>query len=193
MWLMMGIAPSGPAFVLAFVLGLSGLAGLYSWQGRQGGRLGLAGFALGITSMVLAIGILWWGFASGRFSYIATERDALRAASPLLFILLIIAALGIGLTLVGIANLREKNQPRWRGLPLVLGMLNIIQSFSMWRAYYVPMSQGQDPWSQLNVGMLWFPSVVSGLLGICWMGLGIMLASEANAQIAPHETSAETR
>jgi len=193
MWVMMGFAPSTAIFVLAFVFGLGGLAGLFSRQEGQGGRLGSAGFALGTLSMVLALGILWWGFASGRMGYIDSPGDALSSALPILIILLTIGVSGIGLALIGIANLRAKTEFRWWGLPLGLGLLTILQGFSMWLAFYVPMSQGHDPWSRYYNGMLWFPSVVWGLVGVCWIGLGIMLMKDANAQIAPPETSAEAR
>jgi len=193
MWIIMGIAPSAVAFVLAFILGLGGLAGLYSWQGGQSGRLASTGFAFSMISMVLAIGTLWWGFASGRMGYIDSESDALSSALPLLIILLTIAAIGIGLALIGIANLRAKTQPRWWGLPLGLGILTILQSFSMWLAYYLPMSQGHDPWSQYYDDILWFPSIVWVLAGVCWMALGIMLEREAKVQIATPKASTETR
>jgi len=193
MWVTMGVSPSAPAFVLAFVFTLGGLAGLYSWQGGHGGKLASTGLMMGFIGTALAIGTLWWGFATRNMGYVSTSSDALRASLPILIILLAIAVVGIGLALIGIANLRAKAQLHWWGLPLGLGILTILQSFSMWLAYYVPMSQGQDPWSRYYNDILWFPSLIWGLAGVGWIALGIMLAKDANAQSAPHETLAETR
>jgi hypothetical protein len=186
-WLMMGIAPSsgGTTFVLALVLGLGGLAGLYSRQAGQGGRLALAGFALGIIGTVLALATLWWGFTSGRLSPSTLQTEPVLAAPTVLILLLGLVTLSIGLSLLGITSLRAKTPHRWQGLPLGVGLLSIMQSMTFWLVYYVPMSQGRNPWYTwppegyvLNVAAL-------VLLGLGWMGLGIMLATEAEAQIAP--------
>ena len=191
LWMMGGLAPSSgwATMVLALVLGLGGLVSLYSRQGGQGGRLGLAGFAIGIIGTVLALAALWWDstlFSGSTYTEINSriEREPILAARAILFTTLTLVTVGIGLALLGVASLRAKTLPRWRGLPLGLGLLNIIMSITGWLIYYVPLSQGRNPWDQwppegyvLNVAAL-------VLLGIGWMGLGTMLATEAEAQVA---------
>ena len=184
MFWMMGVAPSsgGAAVVLALVLGLGGLVSLYSRQAGQGGRLGLTGFALGIIGTVLALADAWWGFASGRISNM--DRDPVLAAPAVLISSLALIILGIGLVLLGVASLRAKTLPRRRGLPLGLGLLNSIQGITSWLVIYMPLSQGRLPWDQWNFGFNVLFPVVLVLLGLGWIGLGITLATEAEAQVA---------
>ncbi len=189
-WLMTAIPSSGGApIVLALVLGLGGLASLYSRQAGQGGRLGLAGFALGIIGTVLALAALWWAYTSSfvgstiREINESVERAPALAAQGVLFIMLTIAILGIGLVLLGVASLRAKALHRWRGLPLGLGLLNILLSISGWLIFYVPLSQGRNPWRPWTPELYAPTFVVFVLLGLGWIGLGTMLATEADAQI----------
>ena len=193
-WILSGLAPNGGTFVLALILELGGLVGLYSRLAGQGGRLGLAGFTLGIIGMGLALATLWWGFTSGRLSPSNIQREPVLAASVLLILLLEQVTLDVGLLLLGVASLRAKTLPRWRGLPLGLGLLNTILGISGWLIFYVPLSQGRNPWDPWNPGMYVPLFVVFVLLGLGWMGLGITLATEAEARIAqPPPASAETR
>ena len=184
-WLMMGTAPSsgGTSLMLALVLGLGGLAGLYSRQAEHGGRLGLAGFALGIIGTGLALATLWWGFTSGRLSPLTIQTEPVLAAPIVLILLLALLTLSIGLSLLGISSLRAKTLHRGRGLPLGVGLLSAVNGITFWLVYYVPLSQGRNPWVQwppegyaLNVAAL-------VMLGLGWMGLGAMLATEGDAQI----------
>lgn len=192
-WLMIGIAPSSAGIVSALVLGLGGLAGLYSRQAGQGGRLGLTGFALGIVGTVLALAALGWGFTSGRLSKLIVDSEPVLAAPGALVLFLALFILGLGLALLGVASLRGKIPHRWRGLPLGLGLVNTLMGMTGWLAYYLPLSQGRDPWHQWNFAAFVLAPAVYVLLGICWLSLGVMLATEANAQTAPPEASAETR
>jgi len=94
-----------------------------------------------------------------------------------------LVTLGIGLALLGLASLRSKTLPRWRGLPLGLGLLNTIQGITIVLFAYEPLSQGRnifDPWPPE-----WYAFAVAEfvLLGLGWMGLGAMLATEGDAQI----------
>jgi len=182
LWVMVGLAPSSGAatFVLALVLGLGGLAALYSRQAGQSGRLGLAGFALGIIGTVLALAALWWGFTSGRLT---PARVATPEATAILNICLGLVILGVGLALLGVASLRANTLHRWRGLPLGLGLLNILSAMTIWIVYYVPLSQGQNPWDPWNPGAYMLPNAVNVLVGLGWMGLGITLAAEAETRI----------
>lgn len=167
--------------MLAVVLGLGGLAGLYSWQSGQGGRLGWAGFVLGILGTALALAGIWWLFASG-FS-----------APPVLIHSFGLIILGVGIVLLGLTSLRGKTLHIRRGLPLSLGLLNTLGGIAIWLVYYLPLSQARDPWAVWSLirGNVIYPAeyVLGGfhvLLGLGWMGLGIMLAREANTQVVPH-------
>ena len=186
-WLMTWLGPAG-----ALVLGLGGLAGLYSWQSGQGGRLGLAGFALGIIGTVLALAALSWAFASPRFSIFAMARNPTLGAPLFLIFSLAMVILGVGIMLLGVASLRGKALHRWRGLPLGLGLLNTLGGMAFWLAFYLPLSQGLNPWKQWSLigGHVVYhaETVLLGLgvlLGFGWMGLGIMRMLEAETQLAP--------
>src|SRR4030095_5383242 len=165
--------------VLALILGLGGVARVYSRQVGQGGKLGLAGFALGIIGTGAALAFLWWGSTSGRFDMM--HRDPALAARPVLMMTLGIATLGVGLLLLGITSLSVKTPHGRRALPLVLGLLSILWSITIGWLFYVSTSQGQIPWQ--NRFFVLFP-VVTLLLGGGWIGLGTMLATEADAQIS---------
>jgi hypothetical protein len=179
LWMMTGLAPSseGASLEIALILGLGGLVSLYSRQAGQGGRLGLAGFTLGILGTVLAL-------ASLLIADVNPETNPVGAAPGVLILLLGLVTLGMGLALLGVVGLRAKTLPRWQGLPLGLGLLSIIEGVILWLFFYVPMSQGRnpfDPWPpegySLHVAVL-----VS--LGLGWMGLGTMLATEAESKVA---------
>jgi hypothetical protein len=181
-WMLTGLSNSPASLVLALVLGLGGLAGLYSQQAGQGSRVGLAGFALGIIGTGLTLATLWWAFTYG---LVADMKRDPASAAPWAFIFpLALVILGIGLTLLGLANWRAKTLLIWRGLPLGLGLLSIIYSLTIWLVGIVPLSQGQLPWDTWNFGFYVLYPAVNVLLGLGWMGLGIMLAIEADAQVA---------
>lgn len=185
-WFLSG--SGGAADVLALVLGLGGLAGLYSRQAGQGGKLGLAGFALGIIGTVLTLAVLWWSstiFSGPTYAiiHLRIQGQPVLAGRAVLMGSLGLVTLGIGLVLLGLANLRSKTLPRWRGLPLGLGLLNTMQGITIVLFAYEPLSQGRnifDPWPPE-----WYAFAVAEfvLLGLGWMGLGAMLATEGDAQI----------
>jgi hypothetical protein len=187
LWMMTGLAPSsaGATLVIALILGLGGLVSLYSRQAGQGGRLGLAGFALAIIGTALALATLWWFFTffSGSTPRERIERETVLVAQAVLTIMLAFVTLGVGLAMLGAASLRAKTLHRWRGLPLGLGLLDTILGISGWLIYYVPLSQGRNPWNPWNPGDYVIPFAVFVLLGIGWMGLGITLATEAETKV----------
>ena len=184
-WLMSAVPSSGGgAFALALLLSLGGLVSLYSRLARQGGRLGLAGIALGIIGTVLALATNWWGTTSGILSNSGIEREPALATQTILILMLAIVTLGIGLALLGVANLRAKTLHRWQMLPLGLGLLHALFGITGWLGFYVPMSQGRnpfDPWPPQGYALIATEFV---LLGLGWIGLGTMLATEAEAKIA---------
>jgi hypothetical protein len=187
LWMMSGTG--GAAGVLALVLGLGGLAGLYSRQAGQGGKLGLAGFALGIIGTVLVLAVLWWSstiFSGPTYAiiHLRIEREPVLAGRAVLMGSLGLVTLGIGLALLGLASFRSITLHRWRGLPLGLGLLNTIQGITIVLLAYEPLSQGQnffDPWPPEGYALIVAEFV---LLGLGWMGLGTMLATEAEAKVA---------
>ena len=186
-WLMS--ASGGAAGVLALVLGLGGLAALYSRQAGQGGKLGLAGFALGIIGTVLVLAVLWWSstiFSGPTYAiiHLRIERQPVLAGRAVLMGSLGLVTLGIGLALLGLASFRSKTLHRWQGLPLGLGLLNTIQGITIVLLAYEPLSQGRnffDPWPPQGYTLIAAEFV---LLGFGWMGLGITLATEADAKVA---------
>ena len=205
-WMLTGVPTDSPApLVLALVLGLGGLASLYSLQAGQGGKLALAGFILGIIGTVMTIATLWWVSTPGRYASFIMLIDPTRLAPPALIAFLGLISLGIGLGLLGVTSLRGNALHRWRSLPLGLCLLNTLVGMTFLLVYYLPLSQGLNPWKQwyLIAGHVIYPAVLvpqglgvllSVLLGIGWMGLGSLLATEANAQVAQTpESSAETR
>ena len=197
-WLMTGLAPSSGAatILLALVLGLGGLVSLYSRQARQGVKLGLAGFALGVVGTVAALAAFWWVYS---VIYSVPSRAAVNlqfereGAQSFLVSSLAFLTLGIGLALLGVASLRGQTLPRWQGLPLTLGLLNILLGISSWLIIYVPLSQGRNPFEPWPPEGYAFIVAEFVLLGLGWIGLGTVLASEGDAQIPvaqPPSTSA---
>ena len=187
-WLMTGLAPSSGAatILLALVLGLGGLVSLYSQQARQGGKLGLAGFALGVVGTVAALAAFWWVYS---VIYSVPSRAAVNlqfereGAQSFLVSSLAFLTLGIGLALLGVASLRGKTLPRWQGLPLALGLLNILLGISSWLIFYMPLSRGQNPFNPWNPEAYLPVFALLVLIGLGWIGLGAMLATEGDAQI----------
>jgi hypothetical protein len=182
LYILSGLAPNGGSFILALVLSLGGLVSLYSRQAGQGGRLELAGFILGIMGIGLELAALWWGLTSGRLSPSNIQREPVLTAPVMLILALAQVTFSIGLLLLGVASLRAKTLHHWRGLPLALGLLGIVQCTILWFVYYLPLSQGQNPWNPWD-----FSDVAAGLvyipLGVGWMMLGSTLATEADPQV----------
>jgi len=154
--------------------------GLYS---RQGGKLGLTGFTLGIIGTGLVLLVLGRAFTSSDLA--AVESDPSLAAPTILGLSLGQLALGIGVILLGISGLHAEKSRASKGLPLGVGLLGVISGVIFWQVLYVPLSQGRFPWEPWNVGMYVLYPVVHVLLGIGWLILGSTLATEADAQIAP--------
>jgi len=177
-WVLAAFQSSGPGPIeLGLVLGLGGLVGLYS---RHGGRLSLAGLVWGVLGTGLALADLWWASTSGNLS--SMESDPILAAPAVLMLSLGMIILGVGLVLLGITSLRTENPHNWRGLPLGIGLLSLISGITFWLVFYVPMNQGRLPWDPWNFGMYVLFPAVHVLLGIGWMGTGVMLTAEADAK-----------
>ena len=143
--------------------------------------MGLAGFTLGIIGTVLPLAVLWWAFTSGLVANM--KRDPASVAAWAFIFPLALVISGIGLTLLGLASWRAKTLHIWRGLPLGLGLLSIIYSLTIWLVGIVPLSQGRLPWDTWNFGFYVLYPAVHVLLGLGWMGLGLMLTTEADPQV----------
>jgi hypothetical protein len=193
LWMMTGLAPlsGAPTMELALALGLGGLVSLYSRQSGQGGKLGLAGFVLGLLGSGTAIVLtLCWSFTSGRLSPSTVRTNPELAAPGVLLLALAMMTAGVGPALLGIASLRAKTLPRWQGLPLGVGLLNIAEGMLLWLVYYVPMSQGRNPFDPWPPQGYIFHVAVLVSLGLGWMSLGLKLADEAVKVTQPPPASA---
>jgi len=180
-WLMAAIAPQSPSLILALVLGLGGLVSLYSRQVGQDGKLNLAGFVLGIIGTGLTLASLWGPTANSN-----TQTNPDSASPGVLIINLGMPILGIGLAMLGVASLRAKNLHRWRGLPLGLGILNIMIGITIWLLIQIPLSHGEKPaWPGAYLPVF----VEFVILGLGWIIQGSMLASDAEAKVAQPPTA----
>jgi hypothetical protein len=111
------LGPPGPrgfwaaAFLLALVLVLGGLVGLYARQAQRAGVLGLVGFAAAFSGTVLSVGIAWLPFP--------TPSLALAASGIGAWVGLVLAF--VGWALFGVATLRASVFPRTAALVLLIG------------------------------------------------------------------------
>jgi hypothetical protein len=112
------------------------------------------------------------------------KRDPASVAPWALVFPLAFIILGMGLTLLGLASWRAKTLHIWRGLPLGLGLLSIMYSLTIWQVGIAPLSHGRLPWDTWNFGFFVLYPAVNVLLGLGWMGLGVMLATEAEVKVA---------
>jgi hypothetical protein len=134
---------------IGFVLAAPAYMALYAVQSRQSGKLGFAGFVLGVIGAVLYAVPVFLVFAGS--SGVETWHDSYLFASPLL----VIGALAflIGSILLGIVTMRAQVLPRWAGLLLALGYFLWLIAFWVAPAAFL-----------LQVG-----TVVGGI-GLIWMG-----------------------
>jgi hypothetical protein len=184
-YVMLAISPESgeAALVTCLLLGLGGLAGLFSAVAQQHGRLALAGFALGIIGTLLPLSGLRW--LSSNIPTSTIQSNPVLAAPSVLILSLGLGSLGIGLTLLGIASWLANTLRRGRGLPLGVGILSIVNALMFWLVYYVPMSQGRNPWQTWPPQGYTLHVAVMILLGLGWMVLGVMLMVNAEPQVAP--------
>ena len=182
MWLTPPLAQGGngtAALVAALVLTLGGLAALHARQGKAGGALSSAGFALGIfgTALILLL------FARGPADIEHDPRAALQ-------FLLGMGILGIGSILMGLRALQTGIPSRPTAmLSLVIGVLQAGFGLSVWLIYYLASTRGIDPWTPISA-----PAVTALLLtlviGILWIALGAMLAQSADRQTSSRPPAA---
>ncbi len=106
--------PAMEAFlVVALILMPVGMVGFHALQGRNYGRVGLAGFWMAVVApLAVALGsasYLWWGSVFG--------ASLLWLALPVGPIVLL-----VGFALYGVATLRVRVLPRWCGVIFIVAM-----------------------------------------------------------------------
>ena len=120
-WQIAELGPPGPrglwaaAYLLALVLVLGGLVGIYTRQAQSAGILGLVGFAAAFSGTVLSVGVAWLPFptpiqalsASGGASWIAA------------WVGLVLTF--VGWALIGVAAIRAGIFPRMAAIVLLIG------------------------------------------------------------------------
>ncbi len=113
--------PSGSQ-LLAMVLLLVGLVGLFARQVEVFGALGLAGFFLAVVGTALAAGALWSQvFVVPRLAEAAPEVADRGEGSVLAGFLLSFLLFGVGWAVFGAATLRARVFPRWAAVLLIVG------------------------------------------------------------------------
>ena len=150
-----------PLLPIALLLWLGGLVGLHARQARRAGWLGWAGLLLALIGNALA-------FVS--FSYGLYRSPASTTIEVFLF--LGFGILCAGLVLLGLVTLRAKELPRWRALPLILGLLCGI--LVLWFLINLPQALDQKPHPELLTQFF----VIGVLMGAGWAGLGLTLMAD---------------
>ena len=109
--------------LLAGILLLVGLAGLYSRQLEDGGLLGMVGFLVAFCGTVMAVGV-FWADAFIAPSLAQEELRLLDAAPPRALaagFTLSYGSVALGWLLFGVATLRTGLYPRAGGVLLIIG------------------------------------------------------------------------
>ena len=109
----------GGTRVLAGILLLLGLVGLYARQSQAAGTLGLVGFLVAFAGTVLVAGFLW--ASTFVTPALATEVPELLDAGPPPGFFPALITCGVGWLLFGIATLRARIYPRWATILLIVG------------------------------------------------------------------------
>jgi hypothetical protein len=111
------LGPPGPhgfwaaVFLLALLLVLGGLVGLYARQAQRAGVLGLVGFAVAFSGTALSVGIAWLPFP--------TPSLALAASGIGAWVGLVLAF--VGWALFAVATMRAGVFPRTAAIVLLIG------------------------------------------------------------------------
>ena len=117
------LAPPGPrgfwasAFLLAVILVLGGLVGLYAWQAPSAGVLGFIGFAAAFSGTALSVGIAWLPFSAPSLALGASRASGYATETTWVGLALAFA----GWALLGVATMRAGVFPRTAAIALVLG------------------------------------------------------------------------
>ena len=142
-------------FLIASILLLLSLPGMYARQADASGWLGLAGFALLQAGVVLLIVL-----SATPLLYPSLKE----AAGENAFVFVLAIALTLGLLLTGLATARAGIYPTWAGLVLLAATAGFF--FDFFVAEFLPPLAGQ-------LGSALFGALLA--LGLAWIGLSIML------------------
>lgn len=151
------LGPPGPrgfwaaAFLLALVLVLGGLVGLYARQAQRAGVLGLVGFAAAFSGTALSVGIAWLPFPTPSLALAASGAASGIAA----WVGLVLAF--VGWALFGVATLRAGVFPRTTAIVLLIGA---VLSFTVFQG---------------------LPGTLVLDVAIAWMGLALLSGRAAPA------------
>ena len=115
-----GTVLGGALVLLAHVVLVFALMGLYAAQAEHGGPLGGLGMVLSVAGMTIVSGVVLVEIAGASG---AEVEDVLGAGLPGALVLLGGLAVLIGLVLFGVATMRAGVFPRWAGLLLIVGDL----------------------------------------------------------------------
>jgi hypothetical protein len=158
-------------FEAGYVLFPVALVGLYATMGRRGGRLALCGLVLAVTTEVSAV-VVGFGVLFGPDDWMPSE-DTVTVLTPFF----VLAGVGTfaALLLLGLAVRRTRALAgRWQILPLALAVSA------------VPLMVIGGALEVVNERLLEVPIL---LLGVAWIGLGVVVA-----RVASHDTQeAESR
>jgi hypothetical protein len=122
------LGPPGPnglwpaVFLLALILVLGGLVGLYARQAQRAGVLGLVGFAAAFSGTALSVGIAWVPYTAPSLAL-----GALGIGTKAAWVGLILAF--VGWAMFGVATVRAGVFPRAAALVLVLGAVLSFTAF----------------------------------------------------------------
>ena len=142
--------------LLAGLLLLVGLAGLYFWQSEDGGLLGVVGFLVAFYGTVMAVGAFW----ANAFVAPSLAREELRfldAAPPTALaagFTLSYGSVALGWLLFGASTLRTGLYPRQASVLLMIG-----------------------------AALTWLPLPLSGVpfsIAVAWMGYALFYGKEPN-------------
>lgn len=113
------------ANLLAAVLLLGGLVGLYARQAQSAGLLGLVGFLVAFLGTALLIGFLWTSafIIPSLVAEMTTEMPELVTGVNPPGFFLSLAAFALGWGMFGVATLRARIYPRKAAVLLVIGAL----------------------------------------------------------------------
>jgi hypothetical protein len=139
--------------LLSSILLLLSLPGMYAKQAGAAGWLGMTGYALLQTGILLLVVV-----ASPRLLYPSLEL----AAGENLVVFLLGIALTLGLLLTGIATIQAGIFPRWAGILLLAAMAGFF--FVFFVAESLPPMAGQ-------VGSALFGTLLA--LALAWIGLSL--------------------
>ena len=147
--------------LISSILLLLSLPAMYARQANAAGWLGLAGYALLQSGILLLVLI-----AATPILYPSLKTAP--GENPVVFLLGI--ALTLGLLLTGIATVRADVFPRWAGILLLAAMAGFL--FDFFIAEFLPPIAGQ-------LGSAIFGALLT--VSLCWIGIALLMGNLGQA------------